>query len=322
MRKKRFYDAVRDLIRDVQDPPEQPARTRRRLSISSLLAAPQTCAACWEPIPNNGSLFACNSCLGAYCSTCLAQYARTALTDRHMLPLRCADQKCRAPVPLSGLHGLLTPEEVARLSRFQCEILRRPDETPQPATQEDESPREAGKDEVDNDEALKSLMGTMGWRRCPDCGTGIERTQGCPHMVCVCGGEFCYSCGERWIGGGVGCPRHCGLPQQHDALLALFPARFEELREEVWQRIAALLASLRDHLEHDRGRSHLRSMREAEPGLLETPRISALRSNTRTTANVNRTVTRGVTRNAARDDAQPVKMRLRSLVHPSRENRL
>lgn len=313
MGKKRFYDAVRDLIRDVHDPPEQPARTRRRLSIASLLAAPQTCAACWDPVPTKGSLFSCNVCLAALCPPCLVQYARSALSDRALLPLRCADEHCRAPVPLSALDGLLGREEVAKLSRFQCEILRRDDETALPSVKQDEAELRNGDD--DNDEALNTLMGNMGWRRCPDCGTGIERTQGCPHMVCVCGGEFCYSCGERWLGGGVGCPRHCGLPQQqHDALLAIFPGRFDELREEVWHRITALLDSLRDHLEHDRV---TRTMQNHEPFPRDLPRAGALGTG------MGRTVTRSVSRNAARNDAtQPVKMRLRSLVHPSRENRL
>lgn len=303
MGRKRFYDAVRDLIRDVHDPPEQPSRSRRRLSISSLLAAPQTCAACWDPVPTEGSLFSCNNCLGAFCPDCLAQYARSAITDRQLLPLKCADQSCRAPVALSALHDLLTPEEIARLSRYQCEMLRQPEPHVEPSMESASS--NAGVD--DEDSALASLMGTMGWRRCPDCGTGIERTQGCPHMVCVCGGEFCYSCGERWRGGGLGCPRRCGLPMYTDPLYYLLPGRFEELRDDVWQRIEVLLERVRDQLERGPNLDRLETV-HCERLQISPP-----------AAPQNRMTTRSASRLG---EARPAQMRLRSLVHPSRENAL
>eukprot|EP00177_Eucheuma_denticulatum_P002523 GFKZ01004527.1.p1 GENE.GFKZ01004527.1~~GFKZ01004527.1.p1 ORF type:complete len:315 (-),score=33.03 GFKZ01004527.1:352-1296(-) len=313
MGKKRFYDAVRDLIRDVHDTPAEPVRTRRRLSIASLLAAPQACAACWEPLPTKGPMFTCNSCLGAYCPTCLTQYAKTALSDRNLLPLRCADQQCRAPVALSELNGLLSAEEVSRLSRFQCEILKKDDETALPSM-ETEAADKTGHEDSD-DGILMSLMDTMGWKRCPDCGMGIERTQGCPHMVCVCGGEFCYSCGERWLGRGQGCPRQCGLPPGHDGLGMELPARFDELRDEVWERIRTMLAGVREQLERDR---------EAEWDRLPMPRIGEegrAQAGRPGREEVSRVVTRSVSRNLSRNDGRPAKMRVGSLVHPSWENR-
>ena len=36
--------------------------------------------------------------------------------------------------------------------------------------------------------------------KCPDCCQLVERSTGCPHMSCVCGGEFCYNCGRAWRG--------------------------------------------------------------------------------------------------------------------------
>jgi len=34
---------------------------------------------------------------------------------------------------------------------------------------------------------------------CPRCGTVIQRTEGCNHMVCtICGDHFCYECGQAW----------------------------------------------------------------------------------------------------------------------------
>ncbi|KAF5611595.1 IBR finger domain protein [Fusarium subglutinans] len=40
------------------------------------------------------------------------------------------------------------------------------------------------------------LAETKGWKRCLRCGHLIELADGCSHMICVCGYEFCYECGE------------------------------------------------------------------------------------------------------------------------------
>jgi hypothetical protein len=38
------------------------------------------------------------------------------------------------------------------------------------------------------------------WKRCPAAGCGhmVERTEGCNHMRCRCGCDFCYACGSRY----------------------------------------------------------------------------------------------------------------------------
>lgn len=260
MGRKRFYDAVRDLIRDVQD---EPVRRRPRLDIPSLLAAPTRCAACWEAVPAHvHAQFSCNACLGAFCAQCLREYCRAALADRSILPLRCADPECRAPVPLSSAAALLPADDVAKLARFQQELFR-PVMPPDPALAAAEPPPEsvpanepeaAGTALVDT--RLMSLMQRMGWQQCPDCGTGVERTQGCPHIVCVCGGEFCYQCGDRWRAG-FGCSRRCGMTTLPETgVMQLLPGAFDAMRDEVWQRIVDLLAQLRQHLEsQDRART-------------------------------------------------------------------
>jgi hypothetical protein len=40
----------------------------------------------------------------------------------------------------------------------------------------------------------------QGWQTCSKCHTIVERTEGCPHMICRCREEFCYSCGDPWKG--------------------------------------------------------------------------------------------------------------------------
>ncbi|KAF8408630.1 hypothetical protein HHK36_004693 [Tetracentron sinense] len=48
------------------------------------------------------------------------------------------------------------------------------------------------------DMTLHHLAQYKKWRRCQQCGRMIELSQGCYHMTCWCGHEFCYSCGAEY----------------------------------------------------------------------------------------------------------------------------
>lgn len=43
------------------------------------------------------------------------------------------------------------------------------------------------------------------WQRCPDCHHLVELNQGCFHITCVCGKQFCYLCAAPW--------KECDCPQ-------------------------------------------------------------------------------------------------------------
>ncbi|KAK6353951.1 hypothetical protein TWF730_008371 [Orbilia blumenaviensis] len=45
---------------------------------------------------------------------------------------------------------------------------------------------------------LRDLVRENGWQNCSRCGRAIERVDGCHHMTCVCGHEFCYTCGADY----------------------------------------------------------------------------------------------------------------------------
>ncbi|KAF9257131.1 hypothetical protein L218DRAFT_936113 [Marasmius fiardii PR-910] len=45
---------------------------------------------------------------------------------------------------------------------------------------------------------LRLLAGSRKWKKCPCCHQMIEKTDGCNHMTCRCGGQFCYKCGGLW----------------------------------------------------------------------------------------------------------------------------
>ncbi|KAK7435136.1 hypothetical protein VKT23_019829 [Stygiomarasmius scandens] len=60
------------------------------------------------------------------------------------------------------------------------------------------SPEEIAEAEV------RRLAKEKKWQTCPGCKQMVERTQGCSHMVCRCGTNFCYGCGSD-MRKGAGC---------------------------------------------------------------------------------------------------------------------
>lgn len=55
----------------------------------------------------------------------------------------------------------------------------------------------------------KDLFTKRGWKSCPSCQEMIEKSDGCDHMQCDCGHEFCYKC-RRSYEGGMPCNCHGG----------------------------------------------------------------------------------------------------------------
>ncbi|XP_019082714.1 PREDICTED: uncharacterized protein LOC104703067 [Camelina sativa] len=53
-------------------------------------------------------------------------------------------------------------------------------------------------DPLVDDLKLKSLANDNMWRQCVKCRHLIELSDGCNHMTCRCGYEFCYQCGIEW----------------------------------------------------------------------------------------------------------------------------
>lgn len=48
------------------------------------------------------------------------------------------------------------------------------------------------------DAKLKSLAKNKLWRQCVKCNHMVELAEGCYHITCRCGHEFCYTCGAKW----------------------------------------------------------------------------------------------------------------------------
>ncbi|PIA50519.1 hypothetical protein AQUCO_01300927v1 [Aquilegia coerulea] len=53
---------------------------------------------------------------------------------------------------------------------------------------------EKGRDDI----MVMELAKQNKWSRCPNCKFYVEKKDGCLHITCRCGFQFCYSCGATW----------------------------------------------------------------------------------------------------------------------------
>ncbi|XP_059297570.1 E3 ubiquitin-protein ligase RSL1-like isoform X2 [Lycium ferocissimum] len=108
-------------------------------------------------------------CPNTKCSTLMskaevqisAQVGARTCTKCHLI--FCSD--CRVP-----WHQNMTCFEYRRLNPYKC---------------------------VD-DSKLKSLATQSRWRQCVKCNHMVSLSEGCYHIYCRCGHEFCYMCGAEW----------------------------------------------------------------------------------------------------------------------------
>lgn len=107
-------------------------------------------------------------------------------------PLYCASQKCSAFLPeevhiASREVGLCSQCQESTCKRCRCLMSDHPVWNVEN--------RVCPAEDV-NLSALFALGSEKRWKQCPTCLNMVERIEGCNHMDCVCGVEFCYRCGK------------------------------------------------------------------------------------------------------------------------------
>ncbi|KAK5202317.1 hypothetical protein LTR41_011938, partial [Exophiala xenobiotica] len=127
-------------------------------------------------------------------------------------PLYCAHARCSAFLPEND-H--LAGDELGVCFTCQtltCKRCRRPMEEHQGVW---DAERRVCPKEDDNVAALYALGAERRWKQCPRCMIMVERTEGCNHMDCICGAEFCYRCGQLFDEDDV-CDCDLGSSQEDD----------------------------------------------------------------------------------------------------------
>ncbi|KAG1669196.1 hypothetical protein FOA52_001447 [Chlamydomonas sp. UWO 241] len=79
-----------------------------------------------------------------------------------------------------------------------------------------------------DDAALLRLSDVLRWKQCPSCSHVVERSEGCNHMACLCGGSFCYSCGLAYCDNASTAANQHGTPACACALFDVPPADQDE----------------------------------------------------------------------------------------------
>ncbi|KAG9669543.1 hypothetical protein KCU99_g702, partial [Aureobasidium melanogenum] len=136
----------------------------------------------------------------------------------------CANRDCGEFVPPVS-HGNDISTKCERCGQSTCKLCRALDHEGDCAGPTKE------------DEQAFALIEKEHYQKCSQCCRVVERTQGCPHMTCYCGHEFCYHCGREILA--------CnGCGHLEPDILAEF-ANAPTTPVEPWEMVEEALLSLR-----------------------------------------------------------------------------
>ncbi|KAE8386426.1 hypothetical protein BDV23DRAFT_196444 [Aspergillus alliaceus] len=174
------------------------------------------CVACLEVKPFFDILTA--PCSHHYCKACTDRLVRDSFVDESLFPPRC----CRMPIPLPTLQAFLTKVSIRRFEEKEMEhndfnrtycanplcsryILPNPvllairtcpscNMATCTTCKRQAHTGVCIKEEIE----VLELAKREGWQRCARCRNIVELKNGCNHITCRCGFEFCYLCGLKW----------------------------------------------------------------------------------------------------------------------------
>ena len=194
------------------------------------------CNICFEPLYSTGTkTFYMNGCYSRFHEHCVREYVIDAIHSSN-LPLKCPDATCKDGFNLSRLKTLLSEEELEIYNKRMKvkEALENPDkftfctgigceyifsikvtnsdhntklECPECSQSTCGSCRRKfhanlmcseNATYTEEDHAVCKYLGEQDWKKCWKCRFWIEKNQGCNHMTCKCGNQFCYICGAAW----------------------------------------------------------------------------------------------------------------------------
>ncbi|KAA8542026.1 hypothetical protein F0562_023178 [Nyssa sinensis] len=148
-------------------------------------------------------MFRNESCHHSFCTDCISKHVATKIQENIQVVscpgfelqrragarrLQISDPQRKSECPIC--RRLFCAQcYVPWHSGVECEEFQR--------LNEDERGRE--------DLMVRELARDKKWMRCPHCRFFIEKTEGCLHLTCRCGFQFCYACGATWSDNHGGC---------------------------------------------------------------------------------------------------------------------
>ncbi|MCJ1477953.1 hypothetical protein MMC13_006628 [Lambiella insularis] len=210
-----------------------------------VIGVKKTCCCCDEQVAYFSAVYA--PCGHDYCSVCIQQIFKKSLKTEQPFPPRCCritiplaaasvffdkaftatfnakliETNTMDPTYCAGMAGgraryiapttaicntFIPPSEIVdnvgtcpkrHCRQKTCTICKKPAHTT---------------GECPQDPAMRSFIAVAqveGWQRCYMCNRYVGLSQGCNHVTCRCGTQFCYVCAQPW--GETGCPNHCPL---------------------------------------------------------------------------------------------------------------
>ncbi|CAL9247549.1 unnamed protein product, partial [Arabidopsis halleri] len=117
----------------------------------------------------------------------------------------CPNPRCSALMSVTKLsNSNSTKEDVTMRSCFKCgEPFCITCKVPWHSNLSCNDYKRLGPNPTADDIKMKALANKKMWRQCENCNHIIELSEGCIHIICRCGYEFCYICGAKWIRGRV-----------------------------------------------------------------------------------------------------------------------
>ncbi|VVB12390.1 unnamed protein product [Arabis nemorensis] len=103
-----------------------------------------------------------------------------------------------------------------------------------------------------DDITLHRLARYKRWRRCQQCRIMIELAQGCNHMTCRCGHEFCYCCGAEYREGQQTCTCAFWDDDEEDEEISESGNTIQELEQWPWDTFSSIPTVMDAYSEQER----------------------------------------------------------------------
>ncbi|XP_059644424.1 E3 ubiquitin-protein ligase RSL1-like [Cornus florida] len=201
------------------------------------------CEICLEQ-KESDDMFRNRTCQHSFCSDCTSKHIAAKIEENNRFVM-CPGLYCQAVLELNDCMAIIGREVAERWNEMLCESMIlaeerfycpfrdcsallvndgfgeaiRESECPvcrrlfcaqcyipwHPGVECEEYQRLNEDERGREDLMVRELAREKKWMKCPHCNYYVEKTDGCLHMTCRCGFQFCYACGANWTQNHGGC---------------------------------------------------------------------------------------------------------------------